>query len=219
MIDPQAPTKRRLYVARTLLIMVAVAAAYTAGHLGADILFLVAWAFSIAAAGLFAALVMGVWYKRTTNVGAIAGMLVGYVATFGYLLHTEFAGLHFIQLFGDKAAITTAFRQYVGIATISAEAKAPIQALLANAEAIKDGPLHGWFLWANTVVLRNRVVAQLWGINNIAGGIFGVPISFLVMYVVSQFTPAPSKAMQEFVESIRIPRGGVRLVDKAQAVD
>jgi cation/acetate symporter len=39
------------------------------------------------------------------------------------------------------------------------------------------------------------------------------------MYVVSQFTPAPSKAMQEFVESIRIPRGGVRLVDKAQAVD
>ena len=69
------------------------------------------------------------------------------------------------------------------------------------------------------MVLRNRVVAQLWGINNIAGGIFGIPISFLVMYVVSEFTPAPSKAMQEFVESIRIPRGSVRLVDKAQAVD
>ena len=219
MIDPQAPTKRRLYVARTLLIIVAVVAAYTAGHLGADILFLVAWAFSIAAAGLFAALVMGVWYKKTTNTAAILGMSIGYVITFGYLIWTEFAGLSFIELFGDKAAITAAYRQYVGIAAISAEAKAPIQALLANPDAITNGPFSGWLLWADTVVLRNRVTARLWGINNIAGGIFGVPISFLVMYLVSQVTAAPSKAMQEFVESIRIPKGGVRLVDKAQAVD
>ena len=219
MIDPQAPTKRRLYVARTLLIIVAVVAAYTAGHLGADILFLVAWAFSIAAAGLFAALVMGVWYKKTTNTAAILGMSIGYVITFGYLIWTEFAGLSFIELFGDKAAITAAYRQYVGIAAISAEAKAPIQALLANPDAITNGPFSGWLLWADTVVLRNRVTARLWGISNIAGGIFGVPISFLVMYLVSQVTAAPSKAMQEFVESIRIPKGGVRLVDKAQAVD
>jgi len=219
MIDPQAPTKRRLYVARTLLIIVAVVAAYTAGHLGADILFLVAWAFSIAAAGLFAALVMGVWYKNTTNTAAILAMSIGYVITFGYLIWTEFAGLSFIELFGDKAAITAAYRQYVGIAAISAEAKAPIQALLANPDAITNGPFSGWLLWADTVVLRNRVTARLWGINNIAGGIFGVPISFLVMYLVSQVTAAPSKAMQEFVESIRIPKGGVRLVDKAQAVD
>jgi cation/acetate symporter len=37
--------------------------------------------------------------------------------------------------------------------------------------------------------------------------------------VVSQFTAAPSKAMQDFVESIRIPKGGVALVDKEQAVE
>jgi len=146
-------------------------------------------------------------------------MSIGYVITFGYLIWTEFAGLSFIELFGDKAAITAAYRQYVGIAAISAEAKAPIQALLANPDAITNGPFSGWLLWADTVVLRNRVTARLWGINNIAGGIFGVPISFLVMYLVSQVTAAPSKAMQEFVESIRIPKGGVRLVDKAQAVD
>jgi cation/acetate symporter len=73
--------------------------------------------------------------------------------------------------------------------------------------------------WANSVVLRNRVVTQLWGINNIAGGIFGVPIAFLLTYVVSRYTPAPSQAMQDFVDSIRTPTGGVRLVDKTQAVD
>ncbi|WP_114375353.1 sodium:solute symporter family protein [Elioraea thermophila] len=219
MIDRHAPTKRRLIVARVLLISVAVVAAYTAGHLGADILFLVAWAFSIAAAGLFAALVMGVWYKRTTNAGAILGMIVGYTVTFGYLIWSEFYGLSLIELVGSKDAIIAAYRQFVGIATISAEAKAPIQALLNNTAAISDGPLHSWFFWANSVVLRNRVVVQLWGINNIAGGIFGVPLAFLVTYLVSQITPAPSKAMQEFVESIRIPKGGVKLLDKEQAVD
>nr|MCU0984128.1 cation acetate symporter [Acetobacteraceae bacterium] len=219
MIDPHAPTKRRLYVARVLLIIVAIAAAYTAGHLGADILFLVAWAFSIAAAGLFAALVMGVWYKKTTNTAAILGMAVGYVVTFGYLLWTEFAGLSFMETFGTKETIIRAYQQYVGIAAISAEAKAPIQALLQNQAAITDGPLASWLLWSDSVVLRNRVTARLWGINNIAGGIFGVPISFLVIYVVSQFTTKPSVAMQEFVESIRIPKGGVRLADSSQAVD
>ncbi|MFQ3623262.1 MAG: sodium:solute symporter family protein [Acetobacteraceae bacterium] len=219
MIDRHAPTKRRLIVARVLLISVAIAAAYTAGHLGADILFLVAWAFSIAAAGLFAALVMGVWYKRTTNAGAIIGMIVGYTITFGYLIWSEFFGLSLIELVGSKDAIIAAYRQFVGIATISAEAKAPIQALLANQAAITDGPLHGWMFWANSVVLRNRTVVQLWGINNISGGIFGVPLAFLVTYAVSQITAAPSQAMQDFVESIRIPKGGVKLLDKEQAVD
>jgi len=219
MIDRHAPTKRRLIVARTLLILVAVVAAYTAGHLGADILFLVAWAFSIAAAGLFAGLVMGVWYKKTTNAGAIAGMIVGFITTFGYLIWSEFAGLSLIELVGAKDAIIRAYQQYVAIPTIPEAAKAPIRALLANQAAIVDGPLHGWAFWANSVVLRNRVVTQLWGINNIAGGIFGVPLAFLVTYGVSQITAAPSQAMQDFVESIRIPRGGVALVDKEQAVE
>ncbi|TQF76477.1 cation acetate symporter [Elioraea sp. Yellowstone] len=219
MIDRHAPTKRRLIVARTILISVAVVAAYTAGHLGADILFLVAWAFSIAAAGLFAALVLGVWDKKTNSTGAIAGMVVGYVVTFGYLLWSEFAGLSMIELVGSKEAIIRAYQQYVAIPTIAAEAKAPIQALLANQAAITDGPLHGGIFWGQTVVLRNRVTCQLWAINNISGGIFGVPLAFLVTYVVSRLTTAPSQAMQDFIESIRIPRGGVKLVDREHAVD
>ncbi|MFN6953676.1 MAG: sodium:solute symporter family protein [Acetobacteraceae bacterium] len=224
MIDPKAPTKRRLIIARTLLIIVAILAAYTAGSIGADILFLVAWAFSIAAAGLFAALVMGVWYKRTTNTAAVAGMLVGYVVTFGYLLWSEFAGFSFVQMFGAKDQILAAARQVQALAGASDAAKAAAAALLANADAVRDGA----FAWlgglipgmpTDTVVLRGRVVARLWGINNISGGIFGVPLAFLTIYVVSQFTKAPSQAMQDFVESIRIPRGGVRLADRREAVE
>jgi cation/acetate symporter len=222
MIDPHAPTKRRLVISRVLLVAVALLAAYAAGSAGADILFLVAWAFSIAAAGLFAALVMGVWYKRTTNVAACCGMAVGYILTFGYLMWTEAAGFHFIQLFGNKDAILAAARQVGTLAGASAALKAEAAAVVANAAAVTDGAL-AWlgnlFMPSDTQVLRGRVVARLWGIANISGGIIGVPLSFLTIWLVSMVTPAPSRAMQDFIDDIRVPRGGVRLADKAQAVD
>jgi cation/acetate symporter len=50
MVDPHASTARRLIVARILLVVVAIAAAYTASTRPADILSMVAWAFSLAAA-------------------------------------------------------------------------------------------------------------------------------------------------------------------------
>ena len=64
MVDHTASTKRRLTVARTLLIVVALLGAYTAITLPQSILIFVSWAFSVAASGLFAALVLGVWWKR-----------------------------------------------------------------------------------------------------------------------------------------------------------
>ena len=92
MIDPNADTKRRLVISRVLLALVAVVAAYVAGTLGADILFLVSWAFSIAAAGLFAGLVLGIWWKRAGNAAGIAGMVVGFGLCMFFLLATEFYG-------------------------------------------------------------------------------------------------------------------------------
>lgn len=92
MIDPQADTKRRLVVSRILLAIVAVIAAYVAGVLGADILFLVSWAFSIAAAGLFAGLVLGIWWKGTTNAGGVGGVVIGYGLCMLVLVFTEFYG-------------------------------------------------------------------------------------------------------------------------------
>jgi cation/acetate symporter len=86
MIDPKADTKRRLTVAKILLVIVAVMAALLAQTKPADILSMVAWAFSIAAAGLFAPLVLGVWWKRTTNAGAILGMAAGFGVTMFYLI-------------------------------------------------------------------------------------------------------------------------------------
>jgi cation/acetate symporter len=47
---------------------------------------MVAWAFSLAAAGLFAPLVLGVWDARTTRQGAVAGITLGFGATLFYLV-------------------------------------------------------------------------------------------------------------------------------------
>src|SRR5690606_672823 len=84
MIDQNAPTSRRLVVSRVLLVIVAALAAYTASTRPSDILSMVAWAFSLAAAGLFPALVLGVWWKRTNAAGAIAGMIAGFGITVLY---------------------------------------------------------------------------------------------------------------------------------------
>lgn len=143
MVDPHANAKRRLVVSRVLLIVVAILAAYVASTKPAGILAMVAWAFSIAASGLFPALVMGVWWKRTTSAGAVAGIVVGFAICIYYLVMTQYFAM----------------------------------------------PL--WF-----------------GVRNISCGLFGIPAAFITTFVVSLFTQAPSKDMQDFIDSIRVPKGG-----------
>jgi cation/acetate symporter len=92
MIDPNADTKRRLVISRVLLGLVAFVAAYVAGTLGADILFLVSWAFSMAAAGLFAGLVLGIWWKRAGDAAGVWGIIVGFGLCMFFLIATEFYG-------------------------------------------------------------------------------------------------------------------------------
>ena len=44
-----------------------------------------------------------------------------------------------------------------------------------------------------------------WGIQPIAAGLFGVPVGFAVLVVVSLLTPAPSRSALEMVDRIRLP--------------
>lgn len=50
----------------------------------------VAFAFGLAAASFFPAIVMGIFYKRMNKEGAIAGMVVGLAFTFGYIVYYKF---------------------------------------------------------------------------------------------------------------------------------
>jgi cation/acetate symporter len=44
-----------------------------------------------------------------------------------------------------------------------------------------------------------------WGIQPISAGVFGVPVGFAVIMLVSLITPAPSRKIQELVEHVRYP--------------
>ena len=149
MIDPNAPTSRRVTISKILLLVVALAAAYVAAQKPADILFLVSAAFSFAAAAFFPALVLGIFWKRASSMGAVLGMIAGLGVTFYYMATTQ--------------------------------------------------------PWLRGVFGVTSPVELWWGIQPISAGVFGVPIGFAVIILVSLFTPAPKKEVQELVEHVRYP--------------
>jgi cation/acetate symporter len=153
MIDPNAPTSRRVLLSKVLLLVVAVLAALVAAQKPADILFLVSAAFSLAAAGFFPALVLGIFWKRTTGIAASLGMVAGVAVTFYYMAINQ-VWLREVFLGIPKSAPVTS-------------------------------------LW--------------WDIQPISAGVFGVPLGFAVIVLVSLITPAPSRETQELVEHVRYP--------------
>jgi cation/acetate symporter len=151
MIDPNAPTARRVMISKVLLLVVALLAAYVASLKVADILFLVSAAFSLAAAGFFPALTLGIFWKRATKWGAVLGMLSGVIITFYYMATTQ-----------------------------------PwMRGLFNVTSSVADNT------W--------------WGILPISAGIFGVPLGFAVIIIVSLLTPAPKREIQELIEHVRYP--------------
>ncbi|BCK88420.1 cation/acetate symporter ActP [Sideroxyarcus emersonii] len=88
MIDPRAPTGRRLFIAKALLLAVAVFAAYITSLKPGHILFLVGAAFSLAASAFFPALALGVFWKRANRAGAVLGMIGGLAVCMYYMYMT-----------------------------------------------------------------------------------------------------------------------------------
>jgi cation/acetate symporter len=194
MIDPNAPTVRRLTVARVLLLLVAIAAAWTASTRPADILAMVGWAFSLAMAGNFPALVMGVWWKRATAAGAVAGIIGGFGIAIFYLVCTRYFPGYGVAYFGMSSLPNPAGAPLVDLTKAMAAPNAMGTWVAASHPMASKV---GWF-----------------GINNIAAGLIGMPIGFLLIYVVSLMTKEPSKEMQAFVDEIRKPRGRTVLQEK-----
>jgi cation/acetate symporter len=141
-IDRHASLTKRLTITKVLLVVTAIVAAYVATFRYAVIAELVAWAFSLAAASFFPALVMGIWWKRANKAGALAGMLAGLGITTYYLIASRFYGVR----------------------------------------------------WFET--------------QTIASGIWGIPLGFIVIWIVSLMTAPPPQAVQDLVSSVRYPKSG-----------
>ena len=141
-IDPKASLTKRLTITKVLLVVTALIAAYVATYRLAIIVELVAWAFSLAAASFFPALVMGIWWKRANKAGACVGMIAGLGITAYYMIGSRFFGV-------------------------------------------------SWF-----------------GTQTIASAVFGLPVGFLTIWIVSLLTEAPPKQVQDLVASVRYPKTG-----------
>jgi cation/acetate symporter len=120
MIDPHATTARRVSVSKALLLVVAFVAAYVTSLKPGDILFLVGAAFSLAASAFFPALVLGVFWRRANNWGAITGMVAG-LGTCMYYMYTTypfFGGVPANQWFHMNPISAGVFGVPIGIITI-----------------------------------------------------------------------------------------------------
>jgi cation/acetate symporter len=186
---------KRLIVARVLLLFVAVAAAATASTRPSDILAMVGWAFSLAMAGNFPALVMGIWWKRTTTAAAIWGIIAGFGLCLFYLVCTRYFPGYGVRYFGMSSLLNTA----TGVPVVDL-AKAMALPNAMDVFVAGSHPMAGKVGWFN--------------LNNINCGMLGAPLGFLVIYVVSFFTKPPSTEMMAFVDEIRKPRGQTVLEEK-----
>jgi cation/acetate symporter len=195
MIDPNAPTVRRLMIARVLLLIVAVVAAATAATKPADILAMVGWAFSLAMAGNFPALVMGVWWKRATATGAVCGIIAGFGLCLFYLVTTRYFPGMGVKYFG----MTSLLNPVTGAPLVD------IAKAMTLPNAMESFPTLAHPL-ANKVGWFN--------LTNIACGLLGAPLGFAVIYIVSKLGKAPSAEMQAYVDDIRKPRGRTVLEEK-----
>lgn len=195
MLDPNAPAIRRLTVARVLLFFVAVAAAATAATKPSDILAMVGWAFSLAMAGNFPALVMGIWWKRATSTGAICGIIAGFGLCLFYLVTTRYFPGVGVKYFG----MTSLYNPITGAPIVD----------IAKAMALPNA-MESWPTLAHP--MANKV--GWFGLNNINCGLLGMPLGFLVIYVVSLMGKPPSAEIQAYVDEIRKPRGKTVLEEK-----
>jgi cation/acetate symporter len=120
MIDPHAPTARRVSVSKALLLVVAFVAAYVTSLKPGDILFLVGAAFSLAASAFFPALVLGVFWRRANKWGAITGMAAGLGVCMYYMYTTYpfFGGVATNQWFHMNPISAGVFGVPIGIITI-----------------------------------------------------------------------------------------------------
>jgi cation/acetate symporter len=112
---PDISEKGELLAARISMAAAIVVATYLGANPPGFAAQVVALAFGIAAASLFPALMMGIFFKRINNVGAISGMLAGLGSTLVYIF--IFLGWFFIP--GTNNLANTPDNWLLGISPLS----------------------------------------------------------------------------------------------------
>ena len=113
----------------------------------------VAFAFGLAAASFFPAIIMGIFWKRMNNIGAISGMIVGITFTAGYIIFFKFIrpelNVPAHWLFGispegiGTLGMLLNFLVSIPVSLLTAPPPAEVQELVDNIRSPQDaGPPH-----------------------------------------------------------------------------
>ena len=113
----------------------------------------VAFAFGLAAASFFPAIIMGIFWKRMNNIGAISGMIVGITFTAGYIIFFKFirpelnAPAHWLFGISPEGIGTLGmllnFLVSIPVSLLTAPPPSEIQELVDNIRSPQDaGPPH-----------------------------------------------------------------------------
>ena len=166
---------------RTLAPTIAVAAfaAGLASLRATDLVTIVVSALSLAAAGLFPALAVGLVWKRATAAGAVAAMLVGGGVTLYYDVGIQVFPAAFYRTWAPLSnAGEFASEEFATLETEARDADGD------EARAVAEGALDT--LARGTVTRRG--LANWFGIDSASGAIFGVPLGLLALGLVSLLT-------------------------------
>jgi cation/acetate symporter len=109
--NPGISEKKELLAARLSMVGAIAVAGWFGLHPPGFAAQVVALAFGLAASSIFPALMLGIFYKRMNNAGAIAGMLAGLLSTLIYIFW--FKGWFFIP--GTEMAANNASNWFMGI--------------------------------------------------------------------------------------------------------
>ena len=105
---------RRLIVSRLIMILVAAGAGWLALNRADDAFAYAAAAPAVAASGLFPALILGVWWERTTFWGALAGLVAGFAAAVAYVYLVR-SGMPPLRIIGLTDGIAATGAAIIGL--------------------------------------------------------------------------------------------------------
>ncbi|HID66436.1 MAG TPA: cation acetate symporter [Aquificaceae bacterium] len=98
MINPSASEKKVVMLGKMAVAITGIIGGFVAAMKIGFIVQIVAWAFSLATASFFPALVFGIFWKRLNRQGAIAGMVVGLLVTILYIYLNKTSGFSILGI-------------------------------------------------------------------------------------------------------------------------
>jgi cation/acetate symporter len=77
----------------------------------------------------------------------------------------------------------------------------------ANKQGAIAGMVAGFLTALVLIVIGRNWSIYPWGIREVGAGVIGVPVGFIVIWIVSLMFPPPDQQTQDLVESVRYPKG------------